>query len=949
MVTGKYFLMTAALLTAVLTTAAWEVVLPPDPSAAETTAAKELKDYLTLSTDRLKIGGQEAVFEIGGTAFARKNGILPEKMADEAWQIKSFGNHVVIAGGGSRGTLYGVWHFLEDHIGVRWWNHREEFVPVRKDRSFSSLDQSGKPFFTLREVYTGAIPPGIEIKNALRNRLNRVYSSFKIGREYGGGYDYGRPGFVHTFNSFLPPARYFRKHPEYFALSQGKRNKSQPCLSRPEVFAIFLNQLKQYIKQDEAQAQKAGVKPPSLYNLSMNDNWVLCSCPDCVKYLKKERPSGMYIDFLNRLLREVRKIRPDICLETLAYYFTEEIPLNVKPDPGIVIRLCDTRSNNAFGIRHPDGKFYRDLLDKWSLTGAMLSIWDYGVTYFGANGLPLASEFGLAETMKEYAAKNVRNVFWEHENTYYEFHSLKAWLEAKLLENPYLDGKKLILEFMNGYYGKAAPYLIEYRKGLDEAARKQRVSHAVYDCGPTAFTFIRPADMKRFLGLCDQAEKAVAGDEVMSRRVRFARMSLDRLAGYIRPIAYSGIGVDLGKIRKNYDKTLEDYMEFAGFKNWPENSYFGQRTVAALRNNLNNYREYIKYAKYTPSKTDRKIIDEFFPSDCRRLKDKVLDLVEDPKSSMNAALRIRLGKDPFPMPAAFYGFKKIGDHPGVMITPVGKNYRFYLIGTGKITDHGYLYFTKSWGMQLPMGPFGSERVSVYASMRFDKIDGTDYMYMDRVIITEPEKGAWIQPVQFGNGIHNDSEILEIDPAKKYRLDAEIRSVEGNPAAHIGVRMLTEPGWKTITTPSVRVISPDLSTVTAIDGNKITFSKPVPKAVKGNYLAFYSLPGFVDLPNFKYAQIKEAAGNIITVNKLPDGIKAGSKVRVHGPGGYLYARKAGTAGEWTKYSLTLSGISAGYAGNAFWKGTRYANIILLVTGKGTVEIRNARLVEVAEKP
>ena len=681
----------------------------------------------------------------------------------------------------------------------------------------------------------------------------------------------------------------------------------------------------------------------------MNDNWGLCACPDCMKYLKTERPSGMYIDFLNRLLREVRKTRPDICLETLAYYFTEEIPLKVKPDPGIVIRLCDTRSSNAFGIRHPDGKFYRDLLDRWSTTGAMLSIWDYGVTYFGANGLPLASEFGLAETMKEYAAKNVRNVFWEHENTYYEFHSLKAWLEAKLLENPYLDGKKLILEFMNGYYGKAAPYLIEYRKGLDEAARKQRVSHAVYDCGPTAFTFIRPADMKRFLGLCDQAEKAVAGDEVMSRRVRFARMSLDRLAGYIRPIAYSGIGVDLGKIRKNYDKTLEDYMEFAGFKNWQENSYFGQRTVAALRNNLNNYREYIKYAKYTPSKTDRKIIDEFFPSDCRRLKDKVLDLVEDPKSSMNAALRIRLGKDPFPMPAAFYGFKKIGDHPGAMITPVGKNYRFYLIGTGKITDHGYLYFTKSWGMQLPMGPFGSERVSVYASMRFDKIDGTDYMYMDRVIITEPEKGAWIQPVQFGNGIHNDSEILEIDPAKKYRLDAEIRSVEGNPAAHIGVRMLTEPGWKTITTPSVRVISPDLSTVTAIDGNKITFSKPVPKAVKGNYLAFDSLPGFVDLPNFKYAQIKEAAGNIITVNKLPDGIKAGSKVRVHGPGGYLYARKAGTAGEWTKYSLTLSGISAGYAGNAFWKGTRYANMILLVSGKGTVEIRNARLVEVAEKP
>ncbi len=944
MTTGKYALITAALLAGVLTAAAWEVVLPTNPTASETTAARELKDYLTRTAGSLKIGRQEAVFEIGNTAFAKQNGIEPGKMKDETWRIKSFGNHVVIAGGGTRGTLYGVWHFLEDHIGVRWWNHREEFVPAKKDRSFSSLNQAGKPFFILREIYTGKIPPGTEITNALRNRLNRVYTSFKISRDYGGGYDYGRPGFVHTFNNYLPPGRYFKKHPEYFSFIRGKRNKSQPCLSHPEVFKIFLNQLKQYIRQDEAQAKKAGVRPPSLYNISMNDNWGLCACPDCMKYLKTERPSGMYIDFLNRLLREVRKTRPDICLETLAYYFTEEIPLKVKPDPGIVIRLCDTRSNNAFGILHPDGKFYHDLLEKWSTTGAMLSIWDYGVTYFGANGLPLASEFGLVETMKEYAAKNVRNVFWEHENTYYDFHSLKAWMEAKLLENPKLDGKKLILEFMNGYYGKAAPYLIEYRKGLDEAARKQRVSHAVYDCGPSAFTFIRPADMKRFLDLCGKAEKAVAADAVLSRRVRFARMSLDRFVGYIRPIAYSGIGADLNKIREKYSNTLEEYMQFAGFKNWAPESYYGKRTVLAIRNGLNNYITYLKYAKYIPAKTDKRIIDEFFPTDCRRLKDSVLDIVEDPKSSMNVALRIKMGKNPFPMPVAFYGFKKIGDHPGAAIMPVGKNYRFYYIGTGKITDHGYLYFTKGWNMQMPMGPFGEKDVSIYASMRFDQANGEHFMYMDRVIVTEPEKAAWVKPVQFGRGIHNDAELREIDPRKKYRLDAEIRTVEGNPACHIGVRMLTEPGWKTITTPSVRIMSPVLLEVTSIDGNDITFAKPVPKAAKGNYLAFDALPGFADLPNFKTALIKAVDKNVITVSRLPGDVKAGCKVRVHGPGGYLYARKTGTDGEWSKYSITLNGIASAYAGNAFWRGTRYANMILIVAGKGTVEVRNARLVE-----
>ena len=947
---GKCYLPAAVLLVIGWSAAAWEIALPANPNPSETTAAKELKNYLERSTGSLKIGGEEAVFEIGDTPFAKQHGVKPAKMEEEAWLIKSFGNHIVIAGGGTRGTLYGVWHFLEDHIGVRWWNYWEESVPEKKDRSFASLDDSGKPFFTLREVHTGAITPGTAITNALRNRLNRVYRSFMIGKDFGGGYDYGRPGFVHTFNSYLPPARYFKQHPEYFALSKGKRNKSQPCLSRPEVFGIFLDQLKKNIRQDEAQAKKAGVKPPSLYNISMNDNWVLCSCPDCKSFLEKERPSGMYIDFLNRLLREVRKIRPDICLETLAYYFTEEIPLQVKPEPGIVIRLCDTRSNNAFGIRHPDGKFYLDLLDKWSRTGVLLSVWDYGLTFFGSQGLPLASEFGLAETMKEYAAKNVRFIFWEHE--IYgsdDMHTLKSYLEAKLLENPHADFEKLYLDFMNGYYGAAAPYLIEYRQGLNRAALARRQSHAVYDCGPSAYTFIRPEDMVRFIGLCGRAEKAVAADPVLSRRVRMARLSLDRLCSLIRPQVYASCGIDQEKLLEKYQRELDEALEFTHIAKWPVGSYYYKRSLLATKNKLKDYLLYRKLAKYSTPDTGKKVLDEFFPADCRWLrKDGSYEIVKDEKSSMKAAFRCKLGKNAFPMPAAFYGMKKIGDHPGTVIYPQYGAYRWHHIGTGRFLDHGYLYFTKSWNIQLPMGPLNDgKRVSVYASMRFAKEDGEDYLYLDRVMVTEPEAGAWIKPVRFNAGQHNDSEMLEIVPGRKYRLDAEIRTVSGQPSCHIGVRMLTEPSWQVITTPSVRMMGRRLTAVKEISGNTVICEAKPDKAQKGCYLAFDAAEGGTDLPNFKYARIAEVKDNAVTLDRIPKGARAGSKVRVHGPGGYLYAGKVGTDSEWSQYSITLNGISPAYSSRAFWPGTRYANMILLVSGKGTVEIRNARLKEVRE--
>jgi hypothetical protein len=43
-----------------------------------------------------------------------------------------------------------------------------------------------------------------------------------------------------------------------------------------------------------------------------------------------------------------------------------------------------------------------------------------------------------------------------------EMAELRAWVLAKLLWNPSLDGQKLIDEFIEGYYGPAAPHIKAY-------------------------------------------------------------------------------------------------------------------------------------------------------------------------------------------------------------------------------------------------------------------------------------------------------------------------------------------------------------------------------------------------------------------------------------------------------------------------------------------------------
>ena len=64
-------------------------------------------------------------------------------------------------------------------------------------------------------------------------------------------------------------------------------------------------------------------------------------------------------------------------------------------------------------------------------------------------------------------SQNVIGVFMEHEGpSTGDMYALKAYLEAKYMENPHADFEALTQDFMHKYYGKAADKIILYRKKL---------------------------------------------------------------------------------------------------------------------------------------------------------------------------------------------------------------------------------------------------------------------------------------------------------------------------------------------------------------------------------------------------------------------------------------------------------------------------------------------------
>ena len=179
--------------------APYEVTGPDAPKPHECTATNELSAYLAKRVaGRLRVGGKDnIVFRVGDTELARKNGLLSTQLPSEKWVVRSFGNEVLLNGGGPRGALFAVYHFLEDCCGVRWWGEFEEDVPPAGPLDLPALDLQGQPAFAYRDIYRS--DQGSQSARFER----RVRMNAHGGADLGGAYFFGPSNFCHTFDWYL--------------------------------------------------------------------------------------------------------------------------------------------------------------------------------------------------------------------------------------------------------------------------------------------------------------------------------------------------------------------------------------------------------------------------------------------------------------------------------------------------------------------------------------------------------------------------------------------------------------------------------------------------------------------------------------------------------------------------------------------------------------------------
>ena len=528
-----------------------KIVIPDDAHVVEKTASEELRNYIEKSLGiRLSVVTEsEAVGKciyVGHTEFAKKNGILGK--SKENWIIAMVDGNLVLTGGvnrGDRGIIYSVYHFLEENVGVRWWNAYEEDVLSLDNLEIEDdFYKEGTPFFPYRKPYLdshGGIEHFVQIPRVRVNAISPLDDDIFDGvydpnvRKYGDVIPHGRPHHVHVMGKYFNLEETFKEHPEWFAWNEREQKhleRGHFCFSNEEFFNSFLEKLLAYMEEDEKLAKKAGVELPVYYSLSMDDkdaSYYFCQCPKCKAILEKSGYSGYVLNFVNRIAREVRKKFPWARIESLGYVIFSEPPKDdTVPEENVVIRLAADRSDILHGFREPWNRVYLRWLREWSerckVNGAKMHIYQY-VYHIQIHG-PFPIFWGLQSFVKGFAEYGVEGVFAESQNQFSDCWDLNKFVLTHLLEDPDCDVDALVTDFTNRYYGKAGKAVKEYLEIIRDAMYRN-VTHNYCMCDDTELNFIDARAAIDGSKALDRAAEALGSEMPYRARLNFLRKALD--------------------------------------------------------------------------------------------------------------------------------------------------------------------------------------------------------------------------------------------------------------------------------------------------------------------------------------------------------------------------------------------------------------------------------------
>jgi len=534
------------------------IVVAADATDHERTAATELQGYLLrISGAEVPVlnegeGGEGFPAYVGHTQAAADKGLVERASAlgDDGLLMYADADGLFLLGGGELGTYNAVHAFLEEKLGVRWFNPDAlgEIVPEMPTVTIGRMDETQTPDFKMRWIGRG--------QWALRSRQNVRLPDDALGMKVYAS--------AHTFRKFVPPDEYFDEHPEWFALVGGTRKRyegvhgNQLCTSNPEVLDKVVEAMRATLDDD-----------PNLDIISLfpNDRMGFCECENCkaldedTMYTVEQTNSGWRgLDWeshrtLSRRMTvfyrdaavELAETHPDNMIMCGIYSAYLLAPLDKSlrmPETGLG-QLCHGWCHNH-AIADPDcyvNAAFRDALEGWRDVFPNLCLYEYyykvatldlpfPIIHTMREDIPWLRDFGLYGIYTQYKAANVWTI------------GLNYYVAARLLWDADLDVDALVEDYHRNMYGAAFEPMRDYWDAYEQAAIAADVHLAAeYADLPKVFTAELIAAQR---GRLARAVELADTDDVRERVRRaevvlgYVQVCMDYMAEVVKAVTGSG-------------------------------------------------------------------------------------------------------------------------------------------------------------------------------------------------------------------------------------------------------------------------------------------------------------------------------------------------------------------------------------------------------------------------
>lgn len=272
-----------------------------------------------------------------GATYAKT--LFPDDLAylkgSDGCAIRHQGRNVYIFGATPKGTLNGVYTFLENNSDLIW-SHPSAFLDAiytsHPDFSLRWADGIHRPPARLWGWMGATAGPTLDYQ--IRNRCNYVGIRSDVNFRYWGLYM--EEGGGHNLHSWIPFSLW-KTHPEYWTLLNGERQhpngyKNQICLSNKEGRKIFADAILDRLEKTPQ------MKTADCFNIKMEDNWGSCECEECLRPIRL--PDGTLLQkddiafrstefflFLNSVANTIHNHGfQKMKIGTYVYFFTVPVP-----------------------------------------------------------------------------------------------------------------------------------------------------------------------------------------------------------------------------------------------------------------------------------------------------------------------------------------------------------------------------------------------------------------------------------------------------------------------------------------------------------------------------------------------------------------------------------------------------------------------------------------------